>query len=99
MSKCRRADLKLEVAFGPNGTIGTVVIWWDLILYGNRIIFIHYTILFSNPNSMPSNKTIKTCNKSPGCVDIHKKILELSCIILYCYLNIILNLRNMDSPL
>ena len=32
--KCR-ADLNFEVDFGVNGAIGTIVIRWDLILFGN----------------------------------------------------------------
>ena len=30
----RRADLNLEVGFGVNGAIGTIVTKWDLILFG-----------------------------------------------------------------
>ena len=31
--KCR-ADLNFEVDFGANGTIGTIMTKWDLILFG-----------------------------------------------------------------
>ena len=41
--KCR-ADLKFEVDFGVNDGIDAIVTKWDLILFGQWIVFIHNII-------------------------------------------------------
>ena len=41
-----RADLNFEVDFGVNGAIKTIVTKWDLILFGEWIVFIHIVFFF-----------------------------------------------------
>ena len=41
-----RADPNFEVDFGVNGAIGAIVTKWDLIVFGECIVFIHNTLFF-----------------------------------------------------
>ena len=49
--KCR-ADLNIEVDFGVNSAIGTIVTKWDLILFiympANLVVLCHFVFYFCN---------------------------------------------------
>ena len=56
-----RADLnfKFDINFGVNGTIGTIVSKWGLLLFGQWIVFIR-NIIFLNTHHMPLITTLTT---------------------------------------
>ena len=54
-----RADLNFEVDFGVNGAIGTIVTKWDLIVFGECIVFIHNKKKNLNTLHSPLNSILK----------------------------------------
>ena len=49
--KCRK-DLNFEVDFGVNDVIGTIVTEWNVILFGQWLVFIHNIFFCLNTHPM-----------------------------------------------
>ena len=50
--KCRK-DLNFEVDFRVKGVFGTTVTKWNVMLFGQRFVFIHNIFLCLNTHPMP----------------------------------------------
>ena len=55
--KCR-ADLNFKVNFGLNGIIGTVATWWDLVVFGKKVMVIDFF-----PKIYPRSITVRSREK------------------------------------